>query len=72
MSLVDKDQNPTPPGSSNTPDEDLVYNSAVDEFFQRLKYDMRRPRPGQEGIAAALQAIQRLALEAMRASPPKS
>ena len=46
MSLVDKDQNPTPPGSSNTPDEDLVYNSAVDEFFQRLKYDMRRPRPG--------------------------
>src|SRR3954452_6060989 len=63
MSLVDKDQNPTPPGSSNTPDEDLVYNSAVDEFFQRLKYDMRRPRPGQEGIAAALQAIQRLALE---------
>ena len=35
----------------------------MDEFFTRLSYDMRHPKPGQEGIAAALQAIQRLALE---------
>jgi len=40
-----------------------VYDSAVDEFFRRLKYDMRRPKPGEEGVAAALQAIQRLTLE---------
>jgi len=62
MSQVAKDKK-TAPGSPKTPEEDLVYDSAVDEFFQRLKYDMRRPKPGQEGVAAALQAIQRLALE---------
>ena len=62
MSKVDKDKKPAA-GDPKTPDEDLVYDSAVDEFFQRLKYDMRRPKPGQEGVAAALQAIQRLALE---------
>ena len=61
---MDKDKDslkqPSPQGA---PDEELVYDSAVDEFFRRLKYDMRRPKPGQEGIAAALQAIQRLAVE---------
>jgi uncharacterized protein (TIGR02246 family) len=61
---VDKENDPLKqPGPQGSPDEELVYDSAVDEFFRRLKYDMRRPRPGQEGIAAALQAIQRLALE---------
>jgi len=61
---VDKDKDPLKqPGPQGTPDEEFVYDSAVDEFFRRLKYDMRRPRPGQEGVAAALQAIQRLALE---------
>jgi uncharacterized protein (TIGR02246 family) len=61
---VDKDKDALKqPGPQGTPDEELVYDSAVDEFFRRLKYDMRRPKPGQEGIAAALQAIQRLALE---------
>jgi uncharacterized protein (TIGR02246 family) len=55
------------PGSSrNLPqdaDGELAQNPAVDEFFRRLKSDMRRPKPGQEGISAALQAIQRLAVE---------
>jgi uncharacterized protein (TIGR02246 family) len=61
---VDKDKNSLEqPGTRSSSEEELVYNSAVDEFFRRLKYDMRRPKPGQEGIAAALQAIQRLALE---------
>ena len=61
---MDKDKQPTPPtGPSKSPEDELVYDSAVDEFFRRLKYDMRRPKPGQEGVAAALQAIQRLALE---------
>ena len=38
--------------------------SSIEEFFNRLKQDMRRPKPGQDSVAAALQAIQRLALEA--------
>ena len=56
------------PGSANhspanRPEGELAHNPAVDEFFTRLKSDMHRPKPGQEAIAAALQAIQRLALE---------
>lgn len=47
-----------------TPEGELAQNPAVDEFFTRLSQDMRRPKPGQEAIAAALQAIHRLALEA--------
>ncbi len=51
------------PGPANGPEGELAQNPAVDEFFTRLSYDMRHPKPGQEGIAAALQAIQRLAIE---------
>jgi ketosteroid isomerase-like protein len=51
------------PGQAHVPEGELEQNPAVDEFFTRLSYDMRHPKPGQEGIAAALQAIQRLALE---------
>jgi len=43
---------------------ELVHDRAVDDFFTRLKHDMRRPKPGQEAIAVALRAIQRLAVEA--------
>src|SRR5712692_8165243 len=46
------------------PEGELAHDPTVDDFFTRLKYDMRRPKPGQEAIAAALQAIQRLAIEA--------
>jgi ketosteroid isomerase-like protein len=52
--------NPAPAG----PEGELAQNPSVDEFFSRLSYDMRHPKPGHEGIAAALQAIQNLALEA--------
>ncbi|HET7209267.1 MAG TPA: nuclear transport factor 2 family protein [Terriglobales bacterium] len=40
----------------------LEGNPDVEDFFHRLleKQDMRRPKPGPEAIAAALQAIQRL------------
>ena len=34
-----------------------------DEFFNRLKADMGHAKPGQDAISAALQAIQRLAVE---------
>jgi ketosteroid isomerase-like protein len=45
------------------PEEELLRDSAVDDFFQRFKQDLHRPKPGHEAIAAALQAVQRLALE---------
>jgi len=43
--------------------EALVPNPAVDDFFSRMNYDMRRPKPGQEAVSAALQAIQRLGVQ---------
>ncbi len=43
--------------------EEVSPNSAVDEFFNRMNYDMRRPKPGQDAVAAALQVIQRLGVE---------
>lgn len=51
------------PRPANGPEGELAQNPSVDEFFSRLSYNMHHPKPGQEGIAAALQAIQRLALE---------
>jgi uncharacterized protein (TIGR02246 family) len=39
------------------------HNPALQEIYQRLYPEMRRPRPNQEAIAAALQAMQRLAIE---------
>ena len=45
------------------PEEELQRDSAVDDFFQQFKHNLHRPKPGQEAIAAALQAVQRLALE---------
>lgn len=44
-------------------DEALASNPEVDDFFRRLKSDVKHAKPGQEGIAAALQAIQRLSHE---------
>lgn len=58
-------QKPRGPGSGagGGPENDAE-NAAVEEFFTRLKQDMRHPRPGQDSIAAALQAVQRMAMEA--------
>jgi ketosteroid isomerase-like protein len=39
----------------------LAPNPAVDDFFNRLRQDLHHPKPGNESIAAALQAVQRLA-----------
>ena len=53
------------PQSHNSPVEgserELLHNPAVEDFFAGLNHDMRRPAPGQQAIAAALQAIQRVA-----------
>ncbi len=43
--------------------DELIPNPAVDDFFNRMNYDMRRPKPGQEAVSAALQAIQRLGVQ---------
>jgi ketosteroid isomerase-like protein len=40
------------------------HNPALAEIYQRLYPEMRRPKPNQEAIAAALQAMQRLTMEA--------
>jgi ketosteroid isomerase-like protein len=43
--------------------DDLLPNSAADEFFVRMKHDFRRPKPSPEAVASALQAIQKVAGE---------
>ena len=53
---------PAPLPHSGSQDE-LAHNPHVDEFFDRLQSDMRRPHPSQEAVSAALQTMQRLAAE---------
>ena len=40
--------------------DEVQPNSAADEFFGRMKRDFRRPKPSEEAVASALQAIQKL------------
>jgi ketosteroid isomerase-like protein len=61
---VEQDSRPEQSKKPGVPDGELENDRAVEEFFNRLKQDMRRPKPGQDSVAAVLQAIQRLALEA--------
>jgi ketosteroid isomerase-like protein len=51
------------PGADSLEPE-LAANSDVDDFYKRLQPEMRRPRPGPDAMAAALEAVQRLAAEA--------
>jgi uncharacterized protein (TIGR02246 family) len=67
---VDRDKKPgKPSGTIPAPDsEDATpsvgpYNPALGEIYQRLYPEMRRPKPNQEAIAAALQAMQRLTMK---------
>jgi len=61
---VDKEiKKPAKQSSSENKNEELVPNPSVDEFFSRMNYDMRRPKPGQEAVSAALQAIHRLGVQ---------
>jgi len=39
---------------------ELAHDPTLDDFFRRLKQDLHQPKPGNESIAAALQAVQRL------------
>jgi len=49
-------------GDSSEPE--LAANPEVDDFYKQLQPEMRRPRPGPDAMAAALEAVQRLAAEA--------
>jgi uncharacterized protein (TIGR02246 family) len=62
---VDREKQPEPLRNSPAPEAPggASQNSDADEFFKRLKSDLHRPKPGQDAIAAALQAVQRLAHE---------
>jgi ketosteroid isomerase-like protein len=68
--IVDRDKKLAKP-SSSTPSQDSEgampgvgsNDSALGEIYQRLYPEMRRPKPNQEAIAAALQAMQRLTME---------
>lgn len=78
MRIVDKDRDrdkdkdkklARPSGPPPSQDSESVptigpRNPALGEIYQRLYPEMRRPKPNQEAIAAALQAMQRLTLEA--------
>jgi ketosteroid isomerase-like protein len=69
---VDQEKQPKQPGESVTPgDEHLAHDPAVDDFLMRLTHNMRHAKPGQEAVAAALQAIQRLALEVDSEQPSR-
>jgi ketosteroid isomerase-like protein len=39
---------------------EFAHDPTLDDFFRRLKQDLPQPKPGNESIAAALQAVQRL------------
>jgi uncharacterized protein (TIGR02246 family) len=61
---LDQEKLPKPGNNSARKDsEELIPDPAVDEFLNRMKYDLRRPKPGQEAVEAAMQAMQRLTLE---------
>jgi len=67
---VDKDKKlGKPSGTAPVQDPDDAtpsvgpYNPALGEIYQRLYPEMRRPKPNQEAIAAALQAMQRLTMK---------
>ena len=57
MSFEHNPQDELPKGDAPLP------NSAVDEFFVKMNREVRRPKPSDEAVAAALQAIQKLAGE---------
>ena len=62
---MDEEKLPNPARNPPTsePDEEVVPDPSVDDFFNRMKHDLRRPKPGQEAVTAALHAIQRLGLQ---------
>jgi len=60
--LVDKDKK-LPKPSAPPPAPEPGTSSHLEEFFRSLQPEMRRPKPDQDAIAAAMEAAQRLATE---------
>jgi ketosteroid isomerase-like protein len=61
---VDQGQHPKPvKAARKEPPEEVTPDPAVDNFLNRLKGDLRRPKPDQVAIEAALLAMQRLTTE---------
>jgi uncharacterized protein (TIGR02246 family) len=68
---VDRDQKTSKPSTASTADSEhpgspaqiAPHNPALSEIYERLYPEIRRHRPNQEAITAALQAMQRLATE---------
>jgi uncharacterized protein (TIGR02246 family) len=58
------DDRTRPNSDPENTDDDLLPNSAADDFFVKMNRDFRRPKPSEEAVAAALHAIQTLAGEA--------
>lgn len=51
------------PPARKEPEEELTPDPAVDDFLNRMKGDLHRPKPDQQAIEAALLAMQRLTTE---------
>jgi uncharacterized protein (TIGR02246 family) len=65
--IVDREQKPGKSAATSSeplrPDGAAAPNPALSEIYERLYPEIRRQRPNQEAITAALQAMQRLATE---------
>jgi ketosteroid isomerase-like protein len=55
---------PEDPSREGKNDDSLQPNPSADEFFNKMNRDFRRPKPSEEAVAAALQAIQAMASDA--------
>src|SRR5437899_258940 len=64
MSAVDHEGKGGQGKRANAPEREPGHERTVDEFLSRLKNDLRRSPPGDESVAAAVEAVQRFALEA--------
>jgi ketosteroid isomerase-like protein len=64
MSAVDHEAKSGQVKRGNAPEREPGHERTVDEFLSRLKNDLRRSPPGDESVAAAVEAVQRFALEA--------
>ena len=60
---MDEANKPSQNNRGSQAEPELGRDPAVEEFFTRMGKGIRHPKPGQEAVSAALQAVQRLALE---------
>lgn len=59
---MDKDKkSPKQPALLRTPGAESPADPALDDLYQKLQSEMRRPKPAQDAMAAALEVVHRLA-----------